>query len=69
MPKTRRLLPLSANKETSVLDRIHTKRYNEVKRNLFKIIAKNIELERQNNELMREIERLINRNSRTRTRK
>ena len=72
MPKTRRL-PLSANRETSrVLDRIHTRRYDEVKRNLLKTITRNVELERQNNELERENERLTNllrnRNSRIKSR-
>lgn len=66
MPRTRRLPPLSANRETSrVLDRIHTKRYNEVYENLRKAINRIYELESEN---IRLTNLLRNRNSRIRSR-
>jgi len=72
MPRTRRLPPLSANRENSRLDRIHTERFNKVYENLLKFGNKINELEIQNNELESEIKRLTNllrnRNSRIRSR-
>ena len=72
MPRTRRLPPLSANRDYSRLDKIHTKKYNEVYENLLKFGNKINELEIQNNELESEIKRLTNllrkRNSRIRLR-
>ena len=65
MPRTRRLPPLSANRETSRLDKIHTKRYNEVRANLLKEIKRNNELER---EIKRLTNLLKNRNNRIRSR-
>jgi len=60
MPRTRRLPPLSANRDNSRLDKIHTKKYNEVKANLLKYVKKINELEIQNNEQESEIKRLTN---------
>ena len=53
MPRTRRLPPLSANRDNSRLDKIHTKKYNEVYENLLKQI-------KRNNEQESEIKRLTN---------